>query len=61
MISFIVVIHFLAPITCVSLTHDGQCILVSSADNSVKLFDKNTGELLSEYVIVLHIRESFNK
>ncbi|CAH1117382.1 unnamed protein product [Phaedon cochleariae] len=39
-----------APITCVSLSHDGQCILVSSADNSVKLFDKTSGELLGEFL-----------
>ncbi|GJQ83536.1 hypothetical protein Trydic_g10888 [Trypoxylus dichotomus] len=39
-----------APITSVSLTHDGQCILISAADNSVKLFDKTTGEMLAEYI-----------
>uniref|UniRef100_T1J599 WD repeat domain-containing protein 83 n=1 Tax=Strigamia maritima TaxID=126957 RepID=T1J599_STRMM len=37
------------PISCVSFTHDGQCILISCLDNTVKLFDKDTGELLAEY------------
>lgn len=32
-----------------SFTRDGQCVLVSAVGNSVKLFDKSTGELLSEY------------
>lgn len=38
----------LAPITSVSFSHDGQCILSGSADNTVRLFDKNSGELLGE-------------
>lgn len=36
-------------ITSVSFSHDGQCILVSSADNVVRLLDKTSGELLGEY------------
>ncbi|XP_050306588.1 WD repeat domain-containing protein 83 isoform X5 [Anthonomus grandis grandis] len=36
-------------ITSVSFSNDGQCILVSSADNVVRLLDKNGGELLGEY------------
>ncbi|KAJ8930386.1 hypothetical protein NQ314_016813 [Rhamnusium bicolor] len=39
-----------AAITSVSFSHDGQCILVSSADNTVRLFDKSSGEMLGEYV-----------
>ncbi|KAG8226520.1 hypothetical protein J437_LFUL006910 [Ladona fulva] len=37
------------PVTCVCFSEDGQCIIVSSSDNSVRLFDKDTGELLGEY------------
>ncbi|KAJ9577601.1 hypothetical protein L9F63_005788 [Diploptera punctata] len=36
-------------VTCVSLTRDSQCVLVSSADNMVRLLDKESGELLGEY------------
>ncbi|TRY67854.1 hypothetical protein TCAL_05271 [Tigriopus californicus] len=36
-------------ITSVSFTHDGQCVLVSSNGESVKLLDKSSGEMLSEY------------
>lgn len=38
-----------AAITSVSFSHNGQCILVSSADNCVRLLDKTSGELLGEY------------
>lgn len=44
-------IIFLAAITCVSFSHDSQCILVSSADNTVRLFDKTSGEMLGEYAL----------
>lgn len=36
-------------VTCVSLTRDGQCLVVSSADNMVRLLDKESGDLLGEY------------
>lgn len=36
-------------VTCVSYSKDGQCILASCADNSVRLIDKLTGEMLCEY------------
>ncbi|KAK5645938.1 hypothetical protein RI129_004402 [Pyrocoelia pectoralis] len=39
-----------APVTSVSFSRDGQCILVSSSDNTIRLLDKNTGELLGEYL-----------
>jgi len=32
-----------------NFTRDGQCVLVSSVKNTIKLFDKSTGELLSEF------------
>lgn len=37
-------------ITSVSFTRDGQCILVGCMDSTVKLMDKDSGEMLSEYV-----------
>lgn len=36
-------------ITCASFTRDGQCIVASCADGIIRLFDKDTGELLNEY------------
>jgi mitogen-activated protein kinase organizer 1 len=41
--------HIDKPVTCVHLTRDGQCILVSYLGNSLYLLDKETGELLNEY------------
>lgn len=38
------------PVTCASFTKDGQCILASCADDVVRLIDKDTGELLGEFV-----------
>uniref|UniRef100_A0A1B6BYJ8 WD repeat domain-containing protein 83 n=1 Tax=Clastoptera arizonana TaxID=38151 RepID=A0A1B6BYJ8_9HEMI len=37
------------PVVCASFTRDGQCIIVSSSDNVIRLFDKNTGEMLNRY------------
>ncbi|KAK6179191.1 hypothetical protein SNE40_011608 [Patella caerulea] len=37
------------PVTSVTFTRDGQCILVSSLDDTLRLIDKDTGELLNEY------------
>lgn len=37
-----------APVTSVCFTNDGQCIVAGSADNTVRLLDKNTGEMLGE-------------
>lgn len=46
----------LAPVISVDFSHDGQCILVGSADDTVRLMDKNTGEMLAEYVLnVYHL------
>ncbi|XP_032528306.2 WD repeat domain-containing protein 83 [Danaus plexippus] len=36
-------------ITYASMTHDGQCYLLSCADSTIKLFDKDTGELLNTF------------
>jgi mitogen-activated protein kinase organizer 1 len=40
--------HISDAVTYVSLTHDGQCLVVSSADNMVRLLDKASGDLLAE-------------
>jgi WD40 repeat protein len=39
------------PVTCVRFSNDGNCILVATLNNSVMLMDKQTGELLNEYVV----------
>ncbi|XP_023230264.1 WD repeat domain-containing protein 83-like [Centruroides sculpturatus] len=41
--------HLGKSVTCVNFTKDGQCILVSCLDNTLKLLDKETGEMLAEY------------
>ncbi|ESN91953.1 hypothetical protein HELRODRAFT_90106 [Helobdella robusta] len=38
-----------APVMCVSLTMDGQCILTNTSDSTLRLLDKKSGELLNEY------------
>jgi mitogen-activated protein kinase organizer 1 len=37
------------PVTCVTFTNDRQCIIVSSLDSTIRLLDKDTGELLNEF------------
>lgn len=37
------------PVTSVSLSHDENCILTSTLDSTLRLFDKNSGELLGTY------------
>jgi hypothetical protein len=37
------------PVTCVSFSRDGKCVLASSLDNTIRLLDKETGELLADY------------
>lgn len=39
-----------SPITCTCFSRDGQCTLISSLDSTLRLLDKDTGELLGEYV-----------
>uniref|UniRef100_A0A4W3HHP5 WD repeat domain-containing protein 83 n=1 Tax=Callorhinchus milii TaxID=7868 RepID=A0A4W3HHP5_CALMI len=38
-----------SPITSVCFSKDGQCTLISSLDSTLRLLDKETGELLGEY------------
>lgn len=44
--------HIGQPVTSVRLSSDGQCVLVSSLDSTIRLMDKETGEMLNEYVII---------
>ncbi|KAI8896399.1 WD40-repeat-containing domain protein [Globomyces pollinis-pini] len=37
------------PVTSVQLSNDRNCILVATLDNTIRLFDKETGELLCDY------------
>jgi len=37
------------PVSCVKFTRDSQCVLTSAQDATVKLMDKDTGEMLNEY------------
>jgi len=37
------------PCTSVTLSNDGNCLLISSLDSSIRLFDKQSGELLGDY------------
>jgi len=37
------------PCTSVSLSNDANCLLISSLDSSIRLLDKQSGELLGEY------------
>ncbi|XP_033927944.1 WD repeat domain-containing protein 83 [Melopsittacus undulatus] len=38
-----------SPITSVCFTKDAQCTLIASLDSTLRLLDKDTGELLGEY------------
>ncbi|XP_007667527.1 WD repeat domain-containing protein 83 isoform X2 [Ornithorhynchus anatinus] len=38
-----------SPVTSVCFSKDGQCILASSLDSTLRLLDKDTGEMLGEY------------
>lgn len=37
------------PVTSVSFTKDGQCVLASTLDDTIRLMDKDSGELLNEF------------
>lgn len=37
------------PLTSLSVSHDGNCYLLSCLDNTLRLIDRNTGELLNDY------------
>ena len=36
-------------VTGIAVSHDGNCVLASCLDNSMKLLDKASGELLATY------------
>ena len=44
------VLSFVEPVSSTSFTRDGQCVLTSTMDDSIKLMDKDTGEMLNEYL-----------
>lgn len=35
------------------MTNDTNCILASSMDDTIRLIDKGTGDLLAEYIIII--------
>lgn len=37
------------PVTSVNFTNDGQCILASTLDSSIRLIDKETGAVLNTF------------
>ncbi|KAL1824867.1 hypothetical protein ACET3Z_011645 [Daucus carota] len=37
------------PVNCITLSHDGNCVLASCLDSTLRLMDRSTGELLQEY------------
>ena len=37
------------PVTSAAFSHDNNCILSSSLDSTIRLFDKESGELLNSY------------
>ncbi|KMZ64364.1 WD-repeat protein [Zostera marina] len=37
------------PVNCISLSNDGNCILASCLDSTIRLMDRSSGELLQEY------------
>lgn len=44
--------YILEPISCISSTQDNMCTLVSCTDSTLKLMDRQKGELLNEYDIL---------
>lgn len=49
---FIEMYVFKEPISCISSTQDNMCTLVSCTDSTLKLMDKQQGELLNEYALI---------
>jgi mitogen-activated protein kinase organizer 1 len=41
--------HLGQPVTCINQTGDGNCIIASCLDNSVRLIDKSNGDPLNEF------------
>lgn len=52
---------FLEPISCISSTQDNMCTLVSCTDSTLKLMDRQKGELLNEYKILFIILLGYQK
>jgi len=47
--AYYIVIMLVEPISCISSTQDNMCTLVSCTDSTLKLMDRQKGELLNEY------------
>lgn len=58
---YINVLTFVEPISCISSTQDNMCTLVSCTDSTLKLMDKQKGELLNEYKILITILLGYKK
>ena len=43
------------PVTSVSFSRDGHCILVSCLDNRLRLLDKENGEMLNRLVSIIQL------
>eukprot|EP00243_Klebsormidium_subtile_P007971 TRINITY_DN3631_c0_g1_i2.p1 TRINITY_DN3631_c0_g1~~TRINITY_DN3631_c0_g1_i2.p1 ORF type:complete len:158 (-),score=15.98 TRINITY_DN3631_c0_g1_i2:64-537(-) len=41
--------HLGQPVTCVSLSNDGNCILAGCLDSTLRLIDRASGDVLNEY------------
>ncbi|KAL6558919.1 hypothetical protein OROMI_019269 [Orobanche minor] len=37
------------PVNCISLSNDGNCVLASCLDSTLRLLDRSSGEMLQEY------------
>lgn len=37
------------PVTCVAMSHDGLCVLAACLDSTLRLLDKESGQLLASY------------
>lgn len=44
-----ILVLFQEGVTGASFSGDGQCVLASTMDSTLRLMDKDTGELLSQY------------
>lgn len=44
-----------APVTSVSFSRDGQCVLASTLDSKLRLIDKDTGELLNTLALLTEV------
>lgn len=55
-----IIISCKGPINSIAMSRDEQCLLASSLDSTIRLFDKQTGELLNEYINSISIDHLFH-